>query len=157
MEIHIHTLPELDACIPRVLKALAGRRKIALMLSSVLIVVALVALPTFGLNFGLDFTGGTEVELRFDSAPEIADVRDSLDRGGIADAVVQTFGSSTEFLVRIPPSENQEQADQQASQVLEALQVDYADVIVLLALTVYPLLDGAEVVAEMQLPRRLNT
>ena len=43
-----------------------GKRKYAFVISTVLIVTALVALPYLGLKFGLDFTGGTEVEVRFE-------------------------------------------------------------------------------------------
>ena len=84
-----------------------GKRKLALGLSALLMAAALVVLPTMGLNFGLDFTGGTEVEMRFSEAPEIADVRASLENAGMADATVQNFGSSVDLLVRIPPHEGE--------------------------------------------------
>lgn len=105
-----------------------GRRRLALGLSSVLIIAALVALPTLGLNFGLDFTGGTEVEVRFESAPDIAEVRDSLAGAGMPDAVVQTFGSAREILVRVPPSEDMSNAAEQGEQVIEALAASFEGV-----------------------------
>jgi preprotein translocase subunit SecF len=104
-----------------------GRRKLALVVSSVLILVALVALPVLGLNFGLDFTGGTEVEVRFASVPEVADVRESLAEAGMDDAVVQTFGSATEILIRIPPAEDGSEADLQATRVIDALALRFTD------------------------------
>ncbi len=104
-----------------------GKRKLALGLSALLMAAALVVLPTMGLNFGLDFTGGTEVEMRFSEAPEIADVRASLENAGMADATVQNFGSSVDLLVRIPPheGEGEGEAAAQAERVIEALQQDF--------------------------------
>jgi preprotein translocase subunit SecF len=104
-----------------------GKRKLAVGLSTLAVIIALVALPTFGLNFGLDFTGGTEVEVRFNQAPEIADVRESLAGAGMDDATVQNFGSSTDLLVRIPPheGEGESEAAAQAEEVIAALQQDF--------------------------------
>ena len=104
-----------------------GKRKLAVGLSTVLIVAALVVLPTMGLNFGLDFTGGTEVEVRFSEAPEVAEVRESLAGAGMADATVQNFGSSVDLLIRIPPheGEGEGEAAAQAEEVIAALQADF--------------------------------
>jgi len=104
-----------------------GKRKLAIGLSTVLILAALIALPTMGLNFGLDFTGGTEVEVRFTEAPDVAEVRESLGEAGMTDATVQRFGSATDLLVRIPPFEGETQSDaaEQAEQVIAALGADF--------------------------------
>ena len=104
-----------------------GKRKLALGLSSLLLALALISLPTLGLNFGLDFTGGTEVEVRFDQPPQVAEVRDSLSAAGFEDATVQNFGSSVDLLVRIPPrdGEAENSAAEQATQVINALNADY--------------------------------
>lgn len=104
-----------------------GRRKLALGLSTVLVIASLVILPTFGLNFGLDFTGGTEVEVRFQQAPNVSEVRQSLSNAGMPDATVQRFGSSVDLLVRIPPFEGESESDaaEQATQVIEALTADF--------------------------------
>ncbi len=104
-----------------------GKRRLAVGLSTLAVIVALVALPIFGLNFGLDFTGGTEVEVRFNEAPEIADVRESLANAGMEDATVQNFGSSTDLLVRIPPheGEGESEAAAQAEVAIAALQADF--------------------------------
>ena len=104
-----------------------GKRKLALGLSSLLLALALISLPMLGLNFGLDFTGGTEVEVRFDQPPQVAEVRDSLSAAGFEDATVQNFGSSVDLLVRIPPrdGEAENSAAEQATQVINALNADY--------------------------------
>jgi preprotein translocase subunit SecF len=102
-----------------------GKRVYAQALSAVLVLAALVALPVLGLNFGLDFTGGTEVEVRFGTAPDTAEVRGSLAEAGMPDAVVQTFGSSTDLLIRIPPGDGESSNDGQATEVIEALAASF--------------------------------
>jgi preprotein translocase subunit SecF len=100
-----------------------GQRKIAFVFSLILIVVSIGSLVTRGLNFGLDFTGGTLIEVSYPSAPEISDVRAHLADAGMTDAVVQTFGKATDIVVRIRPRENQEESNAEISTVvLAALQ-----------------------------------
>jgi len=70
-------------------------------LSVLLLVVAIGAMATKGFNFALDFTGGVGVELRYDKAPDVDDVRASLEKAGFDSAVVQTFGAGTDLLVRL--------------------------------------------------------
>lgn len=69
--------------------------------SVLLLVVAIGAMATKGFNFALDFTGGVGVELRYDKAPDVDDVRTSLEKAGFDSAVVQTFGAGTDLLVRL--------------------------------------------------------
>jgi preprotein translocase subunit SecF len=71
-------------------------------LSTAANVATLVLLMVMGLNFGLDFTGGTLVEVNYREPVEVAEVRQNLARGGIADAVVQRFGSTRDLMVRMP-------------------------------------------------------
>ncbi|TAK37926.1 MAG: protein translocase subunit SecF [Lysobacteraceae bacterium] len=70
-------------------------------LSILLLVVAFGAMATKGFNFALDFTGGVGVELRYQQAPDVDDVRESLAKAGYENAVVQTFGSGDDLLVRL--------------------------------------------------------
>ena len=76
-------------------------RWVSTALSVILLVVAVGAMATKGFNFALDFTGGVGVELRYATAPDVDDVRESLDRAGFDSAVVQTFGSGNDLLVRL--------------------------------------------------------
>jgi protein-export membrane protein, SecD/SecF family/protein-export membrane protein SecF len=78
-------------------------RWVSTALSVLLLVVSVGAMATHGFNFALDFTGGIGVELRYDKAPDVDDVRESLDRAGYDSAVVQTFGSGNDLLVRLQP------------------------------------------------------
>ncbi|MFN2359781.1 MAG: protein translocase subunit SecF [Marinobacter sp.] len=95
-----------------------GFRKIASVLSIALVVIAIALLATRGLNLGLDFTGGTSVELEYQEAPALGDVRETLESAGYEQFVVQNFGSDTTVLVRMAESGN----DQLAADVMQALE-----------------------------------
>lgn len=99
-----------------------GKRKIAFVVSLVLIILSITTLTVRGLNFGLDFTGGTLIEVGYPTAPDISVVRDNLRSRGLDDAVVQTFGVATEIVVRIPPREEDESSAELSTVVLQALQ-----------------------------------
>jgi len=101
-----------------------GHRKIAFALSAVLMVLSVVSLATRGLNFGLDFTGGMLIEVSFPSPPQISDVRAKLENAGLKDAVVQTFGTASDIVVRIPPRDEDESDATLSTVVLGALQQD---------------------------------
>ena len=79
-----------------------GRRKWAYIVSTTLTLIALVSLATRGLHYDIDFTGGTLVQVRFDKAPTVAAVRAGLSRIGMGDSVIQEFGESREFIIRLP-------------------------------------------------------
>jgi len=76
----------------------------ALALSGVLIAITFVSLAVQGLNFGLDFTGGTVIEVGYQEPTDIAAVRGALSAGGFEGITVQHFGSTRDVLLRIPPS-----------------------------------------------------
>ncbi|MDH3970983.1 MAG: protein translocase subunit SecF, partial [Gammaproteobacteria bacterium] len=80
-----------------------GKRRFAMVLSAVLIAVSLGALVTKGLNFGIDFTGGTLIEVGYPEAVELVGIRSALADGGFGSPQVQHFGSSRDVLVRIAP------------------------------------------------------
>ncbi len=97
-----------------------GGRKIALTLSTLLILVSLVSLFTRGLNVGIDFTGGTVIELGYPQPVDLQPIRDTLAKAGYGDAIVQHFGSAKEVLVRLAPREGQDKAEV-SSQVIQLL------------------------------------
>ena len=82
-----------------------GKRKIALIGSSVLLIASLFSLAASGLKLGIDFTGGTLLEVGYKQAVSLSETRENLKNGGFGDAVVQHFGSSKEILIRIPLKE----------------------------------------------------
>ena len=78
-------------------------RKSTTIISIILIVASAFSLMTKGLNLGIDFTGGIQIEISFETAPNIENVRSNLASGGYDDAIVQNSGSSQDLMVRIPP------------------------------------------------------
>lgn len=79
-----------------------GIRKIPITVSSLLVLGSIISLFILKLNFGLDFTGGTLVELNYKEPVDTTVLRQQLAAGGIDDAVVQHFGTSRDVLVHIP-------------------------------------------------------
>ncbi|MBE0403185.1 protein translocase subunit SecF [Halomonas sp. 86] len=78
-----------------------GRRNIAFIASAVMLIVSIGALLSQQLNLGLDFTGGTLIEVRYGAAPSLDAIRLLLVESGFQDVSVQTFGASTEVLIRL--------------------------------------------------------
>ncbi|SEN04394.1 protein translocase subunit SecF [Halomonas caseinilytica] len=78
-----------------------GKRRYAFIISVATLLISVVAILVQGLNLGLDFTGGTLVEVRYATAPALSAVRETLEAAGFKDVAVQTFGASTEVLIRL--------------------------------------------------------
>lgn len=87
-----------------------GRRRIAAALSISLVVISLISLSVRWLNLGLDFTGGTLLEVEFAQPEDPQQVRGWLEDAGFVNGVVQNFGTPTDLLVRMPPQEGQDAA-----------------------------------------------
>ena len=88
-----------------------GKRKFAIIFSGVLILVSVGALLIQGLNLGIDFTGGTIVELSYQDTVELESIRGALLNSDFGDAVVQYFGSARDVLIRIAPREGLNSAE----------------------------------------------
>ncbi len=97
-----------------------GKRKIAMVLSIVLLLVSVYSLVTRNLNLGIDFSGGTKVELYYQSEVSVIELRDILAAGGYGDAVVQHFGSQRDVLIRVPLTE-QTSDDKVSIKIVELL------------------------------------
>ncbi|MHA6494206.1 protein translocase subunit SecF [Pseudomonas borbori] len=78
-----------------------GTRNIAFAITVLLTVIALGSLATKGLNFGLDFTGGTQIELGYEQPADLGKIRQRLAEANYGDAVVQSFGATTDVVVRM--------------------------------------------------------
>ena len=87
-----------------------SKRRIALGLSLVLLSVSIGSFFVQGMNLGLDFTGGSLVEIGFESEIETELVRDHLVAAGFENGTVQYFGSNRDLLIRVPPTIGQEGA-----------------------------------------------
>ncbi|MCF1428627.1 MAG: protein translocase subunit SecF [Shewanella sp.] len=95
--------------------------KVIAVLSVVLTIAALVCLGIKGVNWGLDFTGGTVVELEFSKPAELPALRATLTADAVKGAVVQNFGSSRDVLVRLQAKEGIK-SDVQVTYVMAAAQ-----------------------------------
>jgi len=102
-----------------------SKRKLAAVFSVLLIIVSLYSLFDKGLNFGLDFTGGTLLEVNYPASVDLKDVRKTLETAGYPDASVLHYGSSRDVQIRIAPPKNskEQEADTESisDNVLKAL------------------------------------
>lgn len=80
-------------------------RKNALIISAVLIFISLASLGLRGLNFGIDFTGGSVIEVGYPQAVELTEIREQMAGAGYESAIVQHFGTASDVLIRIAPQE----------------------------------------------------
>jgi preprotein translocase subunit SecF len=97
-----------------------GRRKMAYVFSAALIATSIFGLMANGLNLGIDFTGGTLVELGYESDADLDGIRTALGDSEFGDATVQAFGSASDVLIRLPQTEGASDADV-STRVLEIL------------------------------------
>jgi len=97
----------------------------AALLTAVLMVASLGFLFFRGLDLGLDFTGGTLVEVGYPQAVDLGQVRSTLEAAGYDDAIVQTFGSARDVMIRLAP--NAGAGDALSNAVLDTLRADNAD------------------------------
>lgn len=93
-----------------------GVRNVAFGVTVLLTVLALFSWFHKGLNYGLDFTGGTLIELTYEKPADVTKVRAQLNEAGYDEAIVQSFGATTDLLVRMPGED-----PQLGHQVAEAL------------------------------------
>jgi len=97
-----------------------GKSKAAMAISGILLLLSVGLLIFKGLNFGIDFTGGTLVEVKFDQAPAISDVRNSLKPAGYGQAIIQEYGTPNEILIRVQ-NKSSEESSTISTAVLDAL------------------------------------
>lgn len=88
-----------------------GARKIAAVFSVAIMAAGLYSLSTSGLNYGIDFSGGTKVEIIYPNDVSVVDLRATLQDSGYEESVVQYFGSNKDILIRVPLSEENSDAD----------------------------------------------
>ena len=80
-----------------------GRRKYAMIFSAILLIVSIASIGFQGLKFGIDFTGGTLIELGYEKTADLEDIRSKLASADFKGANVQYFGSDTEVLIQLEP------------------------------------------------------
>ena len=104
-----------------------AKRRLAAGISILFVVLALIDLFIEGLDLGLDFTGGTLVEVEFAEPTDPESIRQLLERAGFENGLVQNFGTERDLLIRMPPQASTEQA-LMGDQILDTLRGEYADV-----------------------------
>ncbi|MEZ9903306.1 protein translocase subunit SecF [Vibrio breoganii] len=93
----------------------------AVVFSLLMIAASIYTISTNWLNWGLDFTGGTLIEVGFEHPANLEEIRASLDEKGFGDATVQNFGSARDVMVRLRPRDDL-QGEQLGSQIIRALE-----------------------------------
>ena len=104
-----------------------AKRKVALVLSVSFLVIAVLSLGTRGLNMGLDFTGGSLLEVGFSQEVDPEEVRGFLEGAGFNNGTVQYFGTNRDLLIRMPPQREVNQSGM-GDELCAALQSQDADV-----------------------------
>ena len=96
-------------------------RKAAMIFSLLLMLAAIVSLATNKLSLGLDFTGGTLIEVGFEQAADLKKIRALMDTNGFSDAKVQLYGSSRDVVIRLGQREDVK-AEMLGNQILAVLE-----------------------------------
>jgi preprotein translocase subunit SecF len=97
-----------------------GARKITAVFSAIIFALSLIALGIYGLSWGLDFTGGTQIEVSFDLPADITEIRQTLSDNGFKEAQVVSYGNTSDVLISIAPHEGQN-ASAEADRVMKLL------------------------------------
>ena len=97
-----------------------GNRNKALIFSGILMIISIGSLAVRGLQMGIDFTGGTLIEIGYQKPADLTVLRKTLDEAGFGDATVQNFGTAKDVLIRLKLHEGVSSADL-SSKVLEAI------------------------------------
>jgi len=103
-----------------------GKRRVAFIISAIVLIISVAALAVRGLNFGVDFTGGSLVEVGYADSVDVGEVRTTLEEAGFSDATVQYFGTTSDVLVRLPIGESQQTAEI-SNEVMQALRAPYGE------------------------------
>ncbi|WP_318517733.1 protein translocase subunit SecF [Photobacterium leiognathi] len=94
--------------------------KVAFVFSLLMIAVSIGTIATKGLNWGLDFTGGTLIEVSFKEPANLPLIRESLQKAGFGDAIVQNFGTARDVMVRLQPRDDVK-GEVLGNQIIDAL------------------------------------
>lgn len=107
-----------------------GSRYIGFAVTAIMIIGSIFLLATKGLNYGIDFTGGTLIEIATKETPELAKLREDLNNLELGEISIQEFGAPNNLLVRVPSQDSEDPAVQKAAvdKVKAEISKDYADV-----------------------------
>ena len=107
-----------------------GSRYIGFAVTAIMIIGSIFLLATKGLNYGIDFTGGTLVEISTEKTPELASLREDLNNLNLGEISIQEFGAPNNLLIRVPSQDSEDPAVQKAAvdTVKAEIEKDYPDV-----------------------------
>ena len=77
-----------------------SKKKFAIIVSSILIIFSILSFTVKGLNFGIDFSSGYIVQLKFEKDLNISNVRNAFEKNGVSDSIIQYFGSNNEIIIK---------------------------------------------------------
>jgi len=83
-----------------------GQKKIAIAISAFLVIISLTSFVTKGLNWGIDFSSGYIIQLKFDKEVNISEIRTAFEENGVTDSVMQSFGSNNEIIIKLKEESN---------------------------------------------------
>ncbi|WP_027712845.1 protein translocase subunit SecF [Dickeya chrysanthemi] len=90
-------------------------------LSGLLLILSIAVMGVRGFNWGLDFTGGTVIEISLEKSVDLEQMREALQKAGFADPLVQNFGSSRDIMVRMPPAHDESGGQALGSKVVNVI------------------------------------
>ncbi|MFK3660943.1 protein translocase subunit SecF [Scandinavium sp. NPDC088450] len=93
----------------------------AFSISGLLLVASIIIIGVRGFNWGLDFTGGTVIEITLEKPVDMEQTRASLEKAGFVEPLVQNFGSSHDIMVRMPPVKTESGSQELGSKVLDVI------------------------------------
>lgn len=100
-----------------------AQRKGAAILSTLLFVLSILSLSIYGLHMGLDFTGGTQIQLHFLKEADLGDIRNKLQMGGFKEAEVKSYGTSKDVLVTLVPNDKGDENKNKDAVIKQILQI----------------------------------
>ncbi len=103
-----------------------GKRQIAVIFSAILLIISIASLAIQGLKLGIDFTGGTLIEVGYQQEADLEKIRTALGGAGFGDSIVQHFGTNKDVLIRLAPQEQQSSAEI-SNQVVAVLNADQTE------------------------------
>lgn len=98
-----------------------GKRYLAFVFSAMIIIGSIGLVSTEGLNFGIDFTGGTVMEIAVTEKPDLADMRSDLNGLGLGVISIQEFGEPTDLMIRLPQQGTEEGAQKEAIEAVRGM------------------------------------
>lgn len=90
-----------------------GQRHLALIFSTLIFIASILSMMINGLNFGLDFTGGTQVEVHYNQTADLGAIREQLSKSGFNEPIVQAYGTSQDILIRLAPEHRASEGNSQ--------------------------------------------